>query len=83
MESMNDKMFIRQYICYEFHQQKSVAQVLTSICFVLGDEVLSKSMSHFWFHRFRPGNFDVNEALLHTNSAQTQQKLAKPLGLCQ
>jgi len=93
MESMNDKIFIRNCIRYEFHQQKFAAQAYTSICSVLGDEVLSKSKCEFGFHRFRAGNFDVNDfecseatykvkfvdfqALLDIDSSQTKQKLTK------
>ena len=60
MESMNDKMFIRHCIRYEFHHKKSSAQAYTSICSVLGDEAFSKSTCEFWIHRLRAGNFDLN-----------------------
>jgi len=70
----------------------------TSICSILGDEVLSRSACEFWFRRFRAGNFDVNDpkrsgatsnvksvdlqALLDTDSLHTQQKLDNTLGIC-
>ena len=61
MESMNDKMFIRHCIRYEFHQQKSDAQACTVTCSVLGEKVLSKSTCEFWFRRFWTGNFNLND----------------------
>jgi len=97
MESMNDKMFIRHCIRYEFHQQKSDAQACTVTCSVLGEKVLSKSTCEFWFRRFRVGNFDVSnlersrttpkvksvdlQALLDTDSSQTKQRLAQIFGV--
>lgn len=99
MENMNDKMFIRHCVRYEFHQRKSAAQAYASICSVLGDEVVSKSTCEFWFRRFRAGNFDVNDhersgatskvksadlqALLDTDSSQTQKELAENLRVSQ
>ena len=99
MESMNDKMFVRHCIHYEFHQWKSASQTHTSIWSILGGEVVSKSMCEFWFRRFWTENFYVNElehsgatskvksvdlqAQLDNDSSQTQQKLAETLGVCQ
>lgn len=96
---VNDKVFIRHCIRYEFHKGKSAVEACASICSILGENTVSKSTCEYWFRRFKAGDFEVSDrersgapqkveheqlqALLDENSAQTQKELAEQVGVTQ
>ncbi|MEZ0498455.1 ArsR family transcriptional regulator [Sphingomonas sp. IW22] len=95
----DENIYYRHCIRYEFQQGKSAFAAYKSICSVLGDKTISYSTCKYWYRRFKEGNFDVSnlprigaprilnperlEELLCENTAQTQEELAKQLGVDQ
>ena len=88
---------LREVLIFFFHSKKTAAEVYRGLQKVCGDAALSETTCRDWFHRFKDGDFNVDdhpregmpktiedaelEALLDEDSCQTQEELASALGV--
>ncbi|CAK9833798.1 Mariner Mos1 transposase [Anthophora retusa] len=91
------KEHIRYAIHFAFHLKKNTAEATEMICAAYGENAVSHVTCKRWYKNFRqrnfsledepragrPQKFDTDElqALLDVNSAQTEEELAKQLGV--
>jgi len=90
---------IRFSIHFAFHLKKNAAEATAMICVAYGENDITHTKCKRWYQKFRQGDFTVEnepragrpqktktdelQALLDINSAQTEKKLAKQLGVTQ
>ena len=88
---------LREVLIFFFHSKKTVAAAHRDLQKVYGVAALSETMCCDWFHRFKDGDFDVDnrpregrpktfedaelETLLDEDSCQTHEELASALGV--
>jgi len=93
------KHHLREVLLYFFSVKKSAAESHRLLVEAYGEAALPERTSHYWFRRFKSGDFDVEdkerarraklvkdaelEALLDEDPCQTQEELAKSLGIAQ
>ena len=94
---MSNNRNLRVVLIFFFNFKKTEAEVHRELQKVYGDAALSKTTCRDWFHRFKDGDFDVDnrsregrpktfedaelEALLDKDPCQTQEELASALGV--
>lgn len=92
-----NKRHLREALLFCFHLKKSAAEAHRMIQEAYGEGCVADSMCRGWFRRFKSGDFDVEdkeragrpktfvdqelETLLDEDSCQTQDELAKSLGV--
>lgn len=92
-------MHLRHCLLFAFQLKKTAYEATEMIISALGEGAVTYKTSKKWFSKFREGNFDLSdserpgqskrfldedlEILLDENSCQTQQDLAKQLGVSQ
>ena len=92
-----DKVFLRGVPLHYFNMKKSAAEINRILVEVYGDHALAERTCQKWFARFKRGNFDLEDEerpgqakkfedeeldpLLDQDSCQTQEELAKTLGV--
>ena len=90
-----NKRHLREVFIFFFHSKKTAAEEHRELQKVYGDAALSETTCRDWFHRFKDGDFDVDdrpregrpktfedaelEALLDEHPNQTQEELASVL----
>ena len=90
---------LREALLFCFHLKKSAAEAHRMVLEAYGDYTPSISSCEKWFQKFKSGDFSTEdkerpgqpkkfedaelEALLHEDSSQTQEELAKSLGVTQ
>lgn len=90
---------LREILLFHFNMKKSAAEAHRVISSTYGDDTISERTCREWFQRFKSGDFVVEdrhsggrektfeddelEALLNEDSCQTQEQLAKSLGVTQ
>jgi len=88
---------LREVLIFCFNMKKSAAEAYRMLLNTYGEASISGRTCQEWFQRFKNGDFDVEdrhgdgremvfedaelEALLDQDSCQTQQELAKSLGV--
>ena len=93
------KQHLRETLLFCFNLKKSAAEGHRLLCEAYGEHAPSIKTCEYWFRRFNSGNFDTSDkeregrpvkfedtelkALLDQDSCQTQEKLAKILGVTQ
>ena len=94
-----NKRHLRELLIYFFDLKKSAAEAHRLLVETYGKAALSKRSCREWFQKFKNGEFDIKdkercrrpkvykdaelEALLDQDSCQTQEELARTLGLTQ
>lgn len=94
-----DKVFLRGVLLHYFNMKKRATESHRILVEVYGDHALAERTCQKWFARFKSGNFDLEdeerpgqpkrfedeelEALLDEDACQTQEELAKSLGVDQ
>ena len=92
-----DKVFLRRILLHYFNMKKSATESHRILVEVYGDHALAERMCQKWFARFKSGDFCLEDqerpgqpkkfedaelaALLDQDSCQTQEDLAKLLGV--
>ena len=98
-ENWRKKQHLREVLLSHFFAKKTAAESHRLLVELYGEHSLSKTQCFEWFQRFQSGDFDVKdkdhpgqvkkfedeelEALLDQDSCQTQEELAKSLGVTQ
>ena len=94
-----EKVFLRGVLLYYFNMKKAAAESHLFSVEVYGEHALAERMSQKWFARFKNGDFGLEdeerpgkpkkfedeelEALLDEDCCQTEEELAKSLGVTQ
>ena len=90
---------LRDVLLFAFNSKKSAADAHRMLVETYGEAAISERTCREWFRRFKDGNFNVEDkerpgqvhkfedaelmALLEEDACQTQQELAKSLGVTQ
>lgn len=98
-ENWRKKQHLREVLLGYFFAKKTFAESHRLLVDVYGDDALSRTQCYEWFKRFESGYFDIKdkerpgqekkfedeelETLLSEDSCQTQDELAKALGVTQ
>lgn len=96
-ESWRKKQHLREVLLGYYFSKKTPAESHRLLLEVYGDDALSESRCWTWFQRFKNGDFDIKDkerpgqtkkfddadlmALLDEDPCQTQEELAKTLGV--
>ena len=94
-----EKAFLRGVLLHYFNMKKTAAKSHRILVEVYGEHALAERTCEKWFARFKSGDFGLEdeeragqpkkfedeelEALLDEDCCQTQEKLAKSLGVTQ
>ena len=94
-----NKVFLRGVLLHYYLMKKKAPECHRILVEVYGDHALSERTCQKWFARFKSGKFDLEdeersgqpkkfkdeelEALLDKDPSQTQEQLAKTLGVSQ
>lgn len=94
-----NKVFLRGVLLHYFNMKKKAAESHRILVEVYGEHALAERTCQKWFARFKIGNFDLEdderpgqpkkfedhelETLLDQDPSQTQEELAKTLGVAQ
>jgi histone-lysine N-methyltransferase SETMAR len=92
-----NNVFLRGILLHYFNMKKKAAESHRILVEVYGEHALAERTCQKWFARFKSGNFDLEdeeragaplkfedaelEALLDEDPSQTQEELAKTLGV--
>lgn len=95
----SENMHLRHCLLFAFQLKKTAYEATCMVNSGLGEGAVTYKTAKKWFSRFRGGNFDLSDSerpggskrfldedlenLLNENSLQTQQDLAKQLGVTQ
>lgn len=98
-ENWRKKQHLREVLLRYYFAKKTAAESHRLLVEVYGDDALAKTQCFVWFQRFKSGNFDIKdkerpgqpkrfeddelETILDKGSCQTQDELAKSLGVTQ
>jgi len=98
-ENFRKKQHLREVLLEYFFAKKTAADSHRLLVDVYGDDALSRTQCFEWFKRFESGDFDIKdkerpgqekkfedeelETSLSEDSCQTQDELAKALGVTQ
>ena len=95
----SEKLFLRGVLLHYFNMKEAAAESHRILVEVYGEHVLAERTCQKWFARFKCGDFDLEdeerpgqpkkfedeelEAILDEHCCQTQEELAKSLGVTQ
>ena len=70
---------LRVLLLHEFRLDRKATEATSNICSTMGKDVLSIRIAQHWFHRFKNGNFELDD-LPHTGRPlQVDMELLKQL----
>ena len=63
---------LRLLLLHEFRLGRKATEATSNICSTMGKDVLSIRTAQHWFHRFKNGNFELDD-LPHTQGGQIKK----------